>query len=468
MRRRTFSGAGWVLAAALTLALTGCGAPAGESPAPTASAPIPTPTETAGPAQTPPPGPLVYTDYSKLEAKDDAPRPTVYTRWYGEFTDHLIPLDDYGPLIPFSGAVVTCSADDLWGWMDDYYLCGLMTLDGKVVVDPVYGIITRLGWGGMFDFGIYNGYHPAYILGNYAGDGQGNLFSAHGDVRSALCALDGSWVTQEVYRFPYVTLCYGYVPRDGRLFALRDGNVLVMLDMDTGNETFAVTLEGYGEEALDHLLSYAFYADGLVATRVNYSSDDYLCWDLNGHPVPLPSGLKQSYDAGPDWSISDQSDGSQLLEWNGQSWVVPPVWDDLWDYSNIIGDTVILTYTGEFLPGDSRSRYALWRPETEEIPNLYDPDRVQIGNFYSTYIDPVTGEHYFAVGKYNDDGEVDAYQLCAPDGTVLFDNLSDFPILVGGRLLFNKYDYDSGRRSITLLSPEGEVLFHKTLIDTSD
>ena len=88
------------LALALALTLAGCGAPSGEALPPQPSegvetaAPIPTLTPSAKPIPTD--GPYVYTDYSKLE--DNVPRPNVYERWHGEFTDHLIPSPDYGHL----------------------------------------------------------------------------------------------------------------------------------------------------------------------------------------------------------------------------------------------------------------------------------------------------------------------------------------------------------------------------------
>ena len=45
----------------------------------------------------------VQTDWSVLE--DESPLPSVQKRWYPDYTDHLIPGDRYGTLIPFAGAV---------------------------------------------------------------------------------------------------------------------------------------------------------------------------------------------------------------------------------------------------------------------------------------------------------------------------------------------------------------------------
>ena len=124
------------LALALALTLAGCGAPSGEALPPQPSegvetaAPIPTLTPSAKPIPTD--GPYVYTDYSKLE--DNVPRPNVYERWHGEFTDHLIPSPDYGHLLPFSGSAI---ADEWGGEYDTYALDGLMTLEGKVVGPPM-------------------------------------------------------------------------------------------------------------------------------------------------------------------------------------------------------------------------------------------------------------------------------------------------------------------------------------------
>ena len=52
-------------------------------------------------------------------------------RWYEEYTDHLIPSKEYGPLIPYIGGSPTTTPEPLW-------LYGLATQDGVMGTDPVF------------------------------------------------------------------------------------------------------------------------------------------------------------------------------------------------------------------------------------------------------------------------------------------------------------------------------------------
>ena len=84
------------LALALAL-LAGCTPPAAQSPAPVETPVTPS---TQAPA---PSGPPVYTDYSQLTPYEKTERPVAkFTRRYEEFTDTLIPTDDYLSLIHIS------------------------------------------------------------------------------------------------------------------------------------------------------------------------------------------------------------------------------------------------------------------------------------------------------------------------------------------------------------------------------
>lgn len=287
------------LALALALTLAGCGVPSGETapPQPTETAVPSAPAETSTPTPKPIPtdGPYVYTDYSKLESS--FPQRDIYIRWHGKFTDHLIPSPDYGPLIPFSGDGA------VEGWQATYYVPqGLMTLEGKVVVDPVYSAVTQLCSGGDFGFGYPDTYYPAFLLSRYAGDGEGDLFGGHKDVVSALCAADGSWVTPE-YRFSYAAMCYGEGAQGGAIFALRDKNVLCLLDIATGEEIFSAVLDGLGENTLDNLLDGVYYCDDRVTLNAPIYDQDYnvngkllRCWDVTTRKeIPLPENVDVIY-----------------------------------------------------------------------------------------------------------------------------------------------------------------------------
>lgn len=321
------------LALALAAVLTGCGQPAAESLSPRPSEGVETsaPENSAVPTPKPIPtdGPYVYTDYSQLE--DNSPRPDRYVRWHGEFTDHLIPSPDYGPLIPFSGD----GAMEEWE-VSDYGAQGLMTLDGKVVVDPVYSAVTQLSDGWEWE-GYTDTYYTAYILSRYAGNGEGDLFNAYNDVSSQLCALDGSWVTGE-YRFSYNTLCYGNGVQDGAIFALRDENILVLLDISNGKELFSAPLEGLGKDELNEVLHNVGYGDGRITLSVpiydrSHGADvRYLrCWDLSGNEIFLPGNVDGIYSFSEGLCPARRTGGEGYawgyLGLDGQ-WAIPPQFTD--------------------------------------------------------------------------------------------------------------------------------------------
>lgn len=342
-----------LLPLALTLALTlaGCGTPAAESPVSQPSeginAPVETPAPTETSASTPKPvptdGPYVYTDYSKLES--DASRQNLYERWHGKFTDHLIPSPDYGPLIPFSGD----GAEETWetaGCASQ----GLMTLEGKVVVDPVYSAVVQLSGGHSWSRGVWqNGsaseYYPTFLLSRYAGDGTGDLFSGHRDVLSSLCAADGSWVTRS-YRFSYISQTNGVMVQNGAIFALRDKNVLCLLDISTGEELFSAALEGLKDEILNSVLDGAYYGDGRITLNVpiySYNNNavtetHYLrCWDINGREISLPDDVDVIYGFSEGLCPARRTGGTGYawgyLGLDG-AWAIPPQFTDAAAFEN--------------------------------------------------------------------------------------------------------------------------------------
>lgn len=546
------------LALALAAVLTGCGQPAAETAPPQPSESVETPVPTI-PTIKPIPtdGPYVYTDYSKLE--DNSPRPDIYTRWYGEFTDHLIPSPDYGPLIPFSGD----GAMEEWQ-VSDYAAEGLMTLDGKVVVDPVYSAVTQLSDGWEWE-GYTDTYYTAYILSRYAGNGEGDLFNAYNDVSSQLCALDGSWVTEE-YRFSYNTLCYGSGVQDGAVFALRDERYLVLLDISTGEEIFSVDLDGLSENTIrDNILNYVHYGDGRIVLNTylyGYNTPYLRCWEVNGNEIFFPDDVDGAYgfseglcparrtggegyawgylgldgqwaippqftDAQPfsggvallgthahtlidregnilyetpvydrcqktgdywyfcgysgdaglvldkkgnevnspllhggyvdaldyGWAVMTNLDGSHTLGRGEQGWPIPEGWGNVWA-GNVTKDAVYLNNWTEGFP-DGKTHWAVWRPESEgEEPNVFP------GNLDSLRTDPITGERYCVIFDDYSSGRCHITDL---DGKTLFENLSGWPRLYGGRCLTQTTN--SGSRTVELRGQDGTVLFRRTWAD---
>ena len=128
----------------------------------------------------------VEADWSVLEGREehDLP-PAVQQRWYPEYVDRLIPREDYGSLVPFAGARVF--APFPMEGDEDYavprFLYGLMTAEGKIVMDAVCTGISRL------TYPLEGGEYAALpVLKLEVGD------AAHGSL-TALAAGNGSWAT---------------------------------------------------------------------------------------------------------------------------------------------------------------------------------------------------------------------------------------------------------------------------------
>ena len=280
---------------ALALLLSACGGPAAEeTPTPT---PEPTPTQTAEPTPTPEPAPVysgVHTDWSKLEPYQ--PVQAVYTRRYEGFTDTLIPADDYGPLMAFRGAALT-STDPYMVGFDDY-LYGLMTQKGEVVVDPVFFTVgTPAEYDSRWNVTFRS---DARLLGKLFYDAEGEP-----QERYAVCAGDGSWCTDFIYRYPWdwetemhFVLRYGIPLTDEK------GN-LVFVDQNTGKELR--TLDLAGESGYEDFYIIELWIDPQTGwTSVGLSHWDEkdgsvyleLLFDPQGKAHPLPQEVRGIYRYG--------------------------------------------------------------------------------------------------------------------------------------------------------------------------
>ena len=177
------------------LLLAGCGGP--ESPGISASSgsqsgEVPEDSSQAAPPEV---QYQVQTDWSVLEGGASEPLPpAVGRRWYPDYTDHLIPSGSYGTLIPFAGARVYTKAwwEEDGGYTSPAFLYGLMTAEGKVVMDPVCTAIYRLS------YPLDNGDYAALpVLRLERGDKQ------QGDPENgslvAIAAADGRWNTGFLY-----------------------------------------------------------------------------------------------------------------------------------------------------------------------------------------------------------------------------------------------------------------------------
>ncbi len=106
------------------------------------------------------------------DIEQELPDIIVGSRRYEEYTDHLIPADDYGPLVAYIGG-------------REPEKQGLMTLDGEIVTDPVYSMVFRTG--GEENFGSGESVKHDLLILRKGVDEVESL---------ALAALDGSWVIE--------------------------------------------------------------------------------------------------------------------------------------------------------------------------------------------------------------------------------------------------------------------------------
>ena len=141
-------------------------------------------------------GPKVQVDWSRLEGEKPVRQPDLDGgRWYEGYTDRLIPVEDYGPLVPYVGALTYSFSTwtDNSGQIQHYYspwpdtLYGLMTQEGKVVTDPVY--LSA----GQAEFSWQNeSFTLPVLLLSRAKEEWKDFCNGR---RYAVAAQDGSWIT---------------------------------------------------------------------------------------------------------------------------------------------------------------------------------------------------------------------------------------------------------------------------------
>ena len=198
----------------------------------------------------------VRVDWSRLGGRSQ-PQPNVDGgRCYPQYMDHLITGADYGPLVPYLGD--QAYSFERWeheGEMQKYFsywptsFYGLMTREGKIVVDPVYQNVWPYSyrWEGE-DHAL-----PVLILTRV--DPKWKEFGSGS--RCAVAAEDGSWMTD----FEFLN----YTNKEDQLFLLRPEGCTV-LDSKTGSRKDwswkELDMPASGEE-LSETLSFIQWVTGL-------------------------------------------------------------------------------------------------------------------------------------------------------------------------------------------------------------
>ncbi len=134
----------------------------------------------------------VLTHWDALESRGKA-LPDVEKLWPEGVSDTLIPRENYGPLVPYLGGTVYTNE-----WDGGGSLYGLMTLDGTVVTDAIYGQVSVPNYRDL-----ESGQTTALplLLLQKADPEYG--WPSGGGALLAVCAQDGSWRTDFKWWFSF-------------------------------------------------------------------------------------------------------------------------------------------------------------------------------------------------------------------------------------------------------------------------
>ena len=340
---------------ALALLLSACG---GSEPQQT---PEPTPT---------PSGVAVHWDVL-------TPRPeNIAERRYEGYTDHLIPADDYGDLMPYIGGEAATDWEQSW-----FY--GLATHDGEIVSDPVYTEVNALGW---FDYRQGKTRHEDVLIlrsavptdeASYPQDEWTPKF----EDRYGLAAIDGSWYTGQIYN---MLIC---------------NSQLGALLFDTAGDAVMIGLDG---QEIFRWKAGAIPVDGL-------DPDDFFGWIANtvGPYMEFMSGYDEYNE--PIVRYVDLRSGAVYNE-------RPADYDDEYvEQGNISGDRVITGIYGENRLEDLEGNVLLTtNGRLDWFYVLYgDELPLCVSTIYET--DEETGEYIVTKFVYSRDGEL----ICRVQGEVM-------------------------------------------------
>ena len=335
----------------------------------------------------------VQVDWSRLEERTGRLPDTDGGRWYPDRTDRLIPGPDYGLLVPYVGG--QAYSFNRWEWegeVQEYFsdwptaLYGLMTREGKIVVDPVYQHVTpyTCRQGGE-DLAL-----PVLLLARVDEAWK----DSNSGLRYAVAAEDGSWMTD----FAFVT----YTNREDRLFLLRPEGCTV-LDSATGaRQDWSWAELGVSEDEVPEMLTFVQHVTGLtwldqgvcLGQRADEDSDG--SWENAQARVFQPDTgeifwVEQSQwdqwcgeDADRRWSVCEDGvweNGTMTITVNGRSYSLRDVPEGFWLYLRQ-GDLAILEgQSGE-------DRHYLYRLSTGE--------RLLEGRYINLTVDPLRPDSFCA------------------------------------------------------------------------
>lgn len=296
----------------------------------------------------------VQADWSVLEEEEAQPLPAVGSRWYEGAAETLTPREDYGTLVPYAGALCYLT----YPWMGeagqeepaDAYpsnLYGLMTLDGRVVLDPVCSSISRASYTTQAG---ESAYLPILIL--QKGDqAQGQPISG---TLTAIAAADGRWSTGFQY--------WGCAAGPNNLLAGNAGG----LDLIAPENGETVNHWSWAELGIDQPESFPWFTGDASSTAQWADGLFFLgcfgdSWDQARFLDPLTGAvtvtsaqewydqLNLRYSSWTGWSIEAAQDGTVTLTYEGEKFRFPsPLPDDQHPYVSGSDRVIFSTSDGRF------------------------------------------------------------------------------------------------------------------------
>ncbi len=214
-------------------------------------------------------------------------------RWYAEYTDTLIPRDDYGELFVFKGGYIS----DKNGYSDVRY--GLMTLDGKIVVDPVYTHYQRMSCG-------YTEYYCMKYAINELYEG-GEFYC-----ESTLIKTDGSWMLKLKDEVDSLS--------ENRIITSKYGSEYTVYDYE-GNVIF----KSQGKSSA----SKEGYLNGVFLTYENSEDDtkDVVAFDENGNEIF--GGIAYCMSFYTDKAVASPDYNTYGIISASGEWLLEPVYEDI-------------------------------------------------------------------------------------------------------------------------------------------
>lgn len=329
----------------------------------------------------------VRADWSRLEGERPAPQPDMDGgRWYPEFTTSLIPSTDYGPLVPYRGVMAypfsrweteSGEIQKHWsGWSQPFY--GLMTREGKIVVDPVYQDAYSYSYRRQGESQSL----PVLILSR-----SGPEWAETGGKRYAVAAEDGSWITD----FEFLN----YNNRDGQLLLISLQG-MTRLDSATGERTDWVWEElGVREEDVSETLDLIQWVFGLTWTDHGiltgleqeesdnpYESSRFRIFQPETGEISWV-GYEQwdewysEYSAqrwSQNWEVTQEGDRVTISR-EGEIYVIPDVSPDCWSAEVRSGLAILNTGSGDQLRRLSNGELLLEGARIRFVPDDVHPER---------------------------------------------------------------------------------------------